>query len=289
MSDMKTARLVLDSRCGTAESPVWDSEASLLYFADIPRGQLHRFDPASSAHQVWTFPDSLGSLGLCRSGRILICQKQALAIFDLGRETLTPLAAISEPTGNRLNDGKVGPDGCFWVGTINESGDGAASGKLYRITPQGKVEIKVEGLKNSNGLAWTADGRKMFHSDTRGPWIDTWDFDTATGEISNRQRFADLTEAEGRPDGGAADVEGGYWSAGAGAGVVNRFAPDGQLVEKIAIPVPNPTMPCFSPHGLFVTTGLPKEPEVQARYPQAGGLFLLPSPVAGVPVTRFAD
>jgi hypothetical protein len=48
-------------------------------------------------------------------------------------------------------------------------------------------------------------------------------------------------------------------------------------------------MPCFSPHGLFVTTGLPKEPEVQARYPQAGGLFLLPSPVAGVPVTRFAD
>ena len=107
MSDMKTARLVLDSRCGTAESPVWDSEASLLYFADIPRGQLHRFDPATSAHQVWTFPDSLGSLGLCRSGRILICQKQALAIFDLGRETLTPLAAISEPTGNRLNDGKV--------------------------------------------------------------------------------------------------------------------------------------------------------------------------------------
>ncbi len=73
---------------------------------DIPRGQLHRFDPATSGHRAWSFPESLGSLGLCRSGRILICQKQALAIFDLMRETLTPLAAISEPAGNRLNDGQ---------------------------------------------------------------------------------------------------------------------------------------------------------------------------------------
>jgi hypothetical protein len=31
MSDMKNAKLVLDSRCGTGESPVWDDEASLLF------------------------------------------------------------------------------------------------------------------------------------------------------------------------------------------------------------------------------------------------------------------
>jgi sugar lactone lactonase YvrE len=291
MSDVNalTADLVLDSRCGTGESPVWDDVAGLLYFADIPAGKLHYFDPATAAHRAWTFPQPLGSLGLCRSGRILICQKQTLAFFDLKTEMLTPLGAIDEPPGNRLNDGKVGPDGCFWVGTINESGDGVASGKLYRVTPEGEVQIKIEGLKNSNGLAWTADGRRMFHSDTRGPWIDTWDFDAATGEIDNRRRFADLTEAEGRPDGGAADREGGYWSAGAGAGCLNRFDVEGRLIQKVPMPVPNPTMPCFAPSGLFVTTALPKDPADQARYPAAGGLFLLPSPVRGVPVGRFAD
>ena len=61
---------------------------------------------------------------------------------------------------------------------------------LYRVDPSGKVERKVDGLVISNGLAWTADGEVMFHADSRGPWIDRWRFDRATGAISGRTRFA---------------------------------------------------------------------------------------------------
>ncbi|WP_258809420.1 SMP-30/gluconolactonase/LRE family protein, partial [Klebsiella pneumoniae] len=86
-----------------------------------------------------------------------------------------------------------------------------------------KAEIRAEGFEISNGLAWTADGATMFHTDSRGPWIDRYDFDVATGLISNRNRIRELDEESGRPDGGACDAEGAYWSAGVSAGVLNRF------------------------------------------------------------------
>lgn len=285
----RTVSLAWDSRCGTGESPTWDRDAGELYFTDIPNGRLHRFVPGTGGQDVWQLPEVLGSLALCRSGRILVCQKQKVMLFDPRTGDLAFLAEIHEPETNRLNDGKVGPDGCFWVGTINEGADGLPSGNLYRITPAGVVETKVEGLKNSNGLAWTADGRTMYHSDTRGPWIDTWDFNPATGAISNRYRFADVTNEEGRPDGGALDMDGYYWSAGSGVGVVNRFAPDGRLAEKIAMPVPNVTMPCFADGRLFITTALPKDEAKRQEFPTAGGLFEMKAEVSGVPVGRFAD
>ena len=58
----------------------------------------------------------------------------------------------------------------------------------------------------------------MFHADSRGPTIDRWDFDPATGMVGSRTTIATLTEKLGRPDGGACDTAGGYWSAGISAG-----------------------------------------------------------------------
>src|SRR5258705_528561 len=80
------------------------------------------------------------------------------------------------------------------------------------------------------------DGRTMFHSDSRAGWLDRWDFDPANGAISNRMRIADLDEAMGRPDGGATDINGDYWSAGISAQRLNRFAPDGRLIESYPVP-----------------------------------------------------
>ena len=106
-------------------------------------------------------------------------------------------------------------------------GEAADRRALPRRLPEGpRWSRKVDGLQISNGLAWTADGERMFHADSRGPWIDRWRFDRASGAITERTRFAELDEV-GRPDGGSCDAEGFYWSAGVSAGRLNRFAPDG--------------------------------------------------------------
>ena len=71
-------------------------------------------------------------------------------------------------------------------------------------------------------------------------------------------------------------MDGLYWSAGVSAACLNRFAPDGDAVAQMPLPVPGPTMPCFTPHGLFVTTlRAGRDEATLGAHPTMGGLFRL--------------
>lgn len=98
----------------------------------------------------------------------------------------------------------------------------------------------------ANGLAWSGNGRTMFFSDSRGPWVDRFDFDPATGNVSNRRRFADFTERSGRPDGAACDMRGHYWSAGVSAGLLNVLDLNGTVQQVIPTPVSPPVCRAFA-------------------------------------------
>mgnify|MGYP001448652891 CR=1 FL=1 len=285
-----------------AESPVWDAPASRLWWTDTEGRALHALDlafgpdgsPHPLAHRALTFPQRVNSLGLARSGRVLLALDDGVYFCDPDSAALELLARPeAERTDMRLNDGKVGPDGAFWVGSIAASPDRPPVGSLYRISADGRCRRIGTGYRVSNGLAWSADGRAMFHADSRGPTIDRWDFDPATGMVGSRTAIRTLDEERGRPDGGACDAAGGYWSAGVSADCLNRFDADGHLVQRIDLPLPRPTMPCFGGPDmqcLFVTCarhGL--DEQALARRPDAGRLLWLRLAVPGVPVARFAD
>lgn len=281
-------------RMQIGESPVWDGTRRRLYWCDIPERIVHAVDIDSGARRAWRFESEVGSFGLAASGRLVIALRDTVILFDAATEARSVVARIEPdvPT-SRTNDGKVGPDGAFWVGTMDERPERQPVAALYRVTADGAVARKIDGLKVSNGIAWSGDGRSMFHSDSRGPWIDRWRFDPQTGEISDRTRIVELDEAAGRPDGGATDVEGFYWSAGISAGCLNRFSPDGKLAMKIELPLPAPTMPCFGGDDmrtLFVTSlSIGLAGPALATQPLAGAILQMRVDVPGVPVGRFKD
>jgi sugar lactone lactonase YvrE len=283
--------LVWDARCAIGESCTWDAARGLVLFTDIPARVIHAYAPADGARQSWGMPDIVPSFGLCRSGRLVVALRDRVVLFDRASGAVTPLTeAFDQPAGVRLNDGKVGPDGCFWVGGMDESPEKRPVAALWRVRPDGRVERKAEGYVNSNGLAWSPDGTVMFHAETRPGYIEAFDFDRTRGSLSNRRRLATLTDADGRPDGGATDTEGCYWSAGNSAACLNRFSPTGELLVKVALPVPGPTMPAFAGQLLYVTSlRAGRDAATLARHPAMGGLFRLTAPVAGAPVALFAD
>jgi sugar lactone lactonase YvrE len=85
-------------------------------------------------------------------------------------------------------------------------------------------------------------------------------------------------------------MDGSYWSAGTSAACLNRFSPSGELLKKIALPVPGPSMPCFADDWIYVTTlRAGRDAATLAAHPTMGGLFRLRAPVPGVPVALFAD
>jgi sugar lactone lactonase YvrE len=289
MSDFE---LVWDARCSVAESPVWDAQRRRLLFCDINGRKINAFSVDTNAQESWDFPDVVGSFGLCRSGRLVVAQRHHVALFDPESRALTDLTPkIAEPPTNRLNDGKVGPDGAFWVGSMDGNTPRQRVASLYRVTADGRISKQQDGYAGSNGLAWSADGRTMYHTASTVGFIEAWDFDPATGARSgHRMVVENLSSDDGRPDGGATDIDGNYWSAGPSAGCINCFSPTGTLLRKWPFPVPGPTMPCFADGWLYVTSLRDgKSAQMLAEFPTLGGLFRTVAPAEGAPVGLFAD
>ena len=279
---------LLPVRTRLGESPVWDAGRGCLWFVDITAPALHRLDPATGKVDTWPMPELIGSIALCQSGRLLLALQHSLHFFDprTGRRERF-VVLDGEPEHNRLNDGKVAPDGAFWVGSMDaDTSERRPTGILYRIDASGKAERKSAGLKVSNGLAWSADGETMYHSDSSLQWIKRYRHEggEARGRLSGETVICEPDEKTGRPDGAATDVEGGYWSAGVSAGCLNRWSREGKLLERVALPVPNPTMPCFAGEDMksVYVTSLTRTP-----HEHAGAMVRLRLPVAGVPVERF--
>lgn len=166
---MSEFELAWDARCSVAELPVWDAAARRLLFCDINGKRINALSIDTGERETWDFPEVVGSFGLCRSGRLVVAQRHHVVLFDPKIGVLTDLTAkVEEPPTNRLNDGKVGPDGAFWVGSMDENSPRQKVAALYRVTADGRITKQQDGIAVSNGLAWSPDGRTMYHSEFNG-------------------------------------------------------------------------------------------------------------------------
>jgi sugar lactone lactonase YvrE len=250
-------RSVIQQPLTVGESPVWDDETGTLWLVDILAPTLVRLS-ASGQIDRFNMPAAIGSLGLCRDNRIVVGLQTGVHLFD---PVSGKIEFLCDPVGRhingRLNDGKVGPDGHFWVGSISEAKPQVNDAALFRVGADGSTRTVATGLTSSNGLAWSPDGQRMYHSDSRQCFLQAFDFDPLTGSLGEGCRLRSFTEDEGRPDGATADRDGFYWSAGVSAGRLNRISPEGEIVEIYILPVAAPTMPCFGGPDLstlFVTS-----------------------------------
>jgi len=285
-------RCVVDARNTVGESPVWSAGESALYWVDIPAATIHRWDPGSGDQRSWTLPAAVGSIALRERGGLVVAMRSGFHFFDPQSERLEFIVHPEPdiPT-NRLNDGKASPEGRFWAGTMDDRTVKEKAAHLYRLDADRSCHRMSSGLVVSNGLAWSPDGRTMYHSDSRGGAIFRYDYDPDTGAIGARRTFVTMHPEWGRPDGGAVDMEGCYWSCGISASRLNRFSPRGELMSYIPMPVTHPTMPCFGGADLstlYVTSLREAVPEeVLERVPQSGSLFSLQPGVRGTPVGSF--
>ncbi len=284
----KISRLVEPSY-RLAECPTWDETTGRLLWTDIQGKTIHSMDWNTRTITSYDFDKEVGSFGLTDDGRLVVAVWDKVVLFNPQNGSKSVLAEIeSDLPQTRLNDGKVGPDGAFWVGTMDTSSPREAIGGLYRVDASGDVAQIRDGLKVSNGLAWSPDGTIMYHADSSPGWIEAYVFEPGAGNLGAKMLFAQQTDEAGRPDGATVDASGNYWSAGVSAGVLNCFAPDGSLKQAIDLPCPKPTMPCFCGPELdqLVVTSLKASPDTDDGV--SGGLYLVEGHgLTGVKADRF--
>lgn len=281
----------------TGEGAVWHADEQALYWVDISRFLIHRYDPASKATWSWLFdepPTTLvltersDTLAVALGGRIVLWQPRA----DIRNDFAFP--EDNWPRA-RLNDGGADPAGNLWVGSMqnNVAADGSerpitdrAAGRLFRIAADGGVTVVKTGIGISNTFAWNPDATRFYFADTLANAIGVFDFDAATGTASNERPFF-VGFGRGSPDGSAVDREGYLWNARYGGGCVVRVAPDGKVAGIIEMPCDNVTTCTFGGPDLktlYITTARGGSSPGSRL---AGSLYAVEMDVPGLPENRF--
>jgi sugar lactone lactonase YvrE len=291
MISASDAELVLDPKAELGEGPVWDVRASCLWFVDILRGRVHRFDPATQALGTYEVGCMVGAVAPAEAGDLVLAVHDGFARLDPATGQTRMIAEVeADRPDQRMNDGKCDAAGRFWAGTMALD-ERAGAGALYRLDPDGRARAMLHHVSISNGLDWSDDGRLMYFIDSPTQSIDVFDFDLATGSIANRRTWLRIGPAHGMPDGLTLDADGYVWVSLWGGGGVRRYAPDGRLDAVVGLPTMYPTSCTFGGpdlRDLYITTATIRLSDSErADQPQAGGLFRCRPGAGGRPANRF--
>jgi sugar lactone lactonase YvrE len=85
----------------------------------------------------------------------------------------------------------------------------------------------------------------MYLIDSGPRALYAFEFDPATGTISDPRVVVTVAELLGAPDGMTVDAAGDLWVAIYGAGQVHRYSPDGELRQVMTVPAEQTTSCAF--------------------------------------------
>jgi sugar lactone lactonase YvrE len=276
------ARRLVAAGAELAEGPIdW---AGGVAWVDILRGEIrHHVD--GNTRLVATLGEPVGAIAAVDDEALVAaCQSGLRLVHADGRHEL--LVALPRRAPDlRMNDGTVDPAGRFVGGTMTLGDPRPGAGSLWSFAGGAATEL-LDGLTISNGLAWSADGRTLFHIDTPTRRVDAFDYDVTSGSIARRRTVVEIAAGAGDPDGMCADAEGGLWIALWGGAAVHRYV-DGALDTVVEVPTPYVSCPAFVGAQLdrlvITTASEPFGADVPAG---AGDVYEVEPGVRGLPPSR---
>jgi sugar lactone lactonase YvrE len=280
-----SADLVVDARDELGEAPCWDPQSNALWWADMAGGRLHRRGVAGE-HRTRQVDVTIGAIVARNGGGLMLAVDDGFASYDDDTGDIALVAPVVESDPSlRMNDGKCDARGRFYASSVARDG-AAGRGALWRLDPDLSVHGVAEGLSIGNGLAWSGDGRRLYFIDSAFPRVDVFDVVANTGDLRDRRTAFGVAPDAGSPDGMAIDDDDCLWVALFGGGAVHRYAPSGELLAVVELPVRNVTSAAFGGHALttlFITTA-----GIGDSSSNAGALFAVDAAVAGAPAWSFA-
>lgn len=292
-----TATPVASTSSKHGEGAVWEHRTQRLLWVDIDGKKVHRFDPVSGKDETLDVGSEIGTIVPRAAGggmQALCALTPGFAIVDFLTKSVIYLARVHivQP---RYNDGKADPAGRFFVGTMAIPGQ-PGTAILTRLDPDLSLRTVLTGVTTSNGLVWTRDRRTMYYIDTPTMKVDAFDYDAATGAITNRRAAVAIPPGIGKPDGMTIDAEDRLWIAMWGGARVCCFAPrTGELLHTVHTPGARHSSSCAlggkDLDELLITTSRqgvkPEEYAPGGAQASAGMLFRCRVPAKGVAAGEF--
>lgn len=248
------------------EGPTWDQRTGRVYWVDIKGLELHAFRHGDGERRTWPLPFRLCSLAPAAppwspphemtGDAFVACGDPGLMWLSLDGASLATQPIVHPERGspaNRFNDGKLGPDGRYWAGTMDDN-ERETTGSLYAFAADGTFEVMDQGYRVTNGPAFSPDGRTVYHTDSARQEIYAFALG-ADGRLGPRRLLRRFDPGEGYPDGMTTDGNGDLWVAMWDGWRIQRLSPEGHDIGAVPIPAARCTSCVFaSPDVLYVTS-----------------------------------
>lgn len=272
------------------EGVVWSPGTGTLIWTDIVGKRLWTLDPKTSTASARDLTERLTCLAPMSGGRLLAGLATGLGVYQSGHVALRLPVEPNEPR-TRLNDGRLDRKGRFVFGTMDE-GDGGPRpiGNVWSYDGVSPPRRLLAGLRITNSIAFSPDGRTMYVADTPTRTIRAYDYGE-DGTPSNGPLFAEVDPGGGYPDGSTVDSDGFLWNCEWEGSRVVRYDPTGRVERAIPLPVSKQTCCAFGGADLstlFITSaryGMSDE-EISSE-PLAGALLSIRPGVRGLADTPF--
>ncbi|MCM3778460.1 SMP-30/gluconolactonase/LRE family protein [Microbacterium hydrocarbonoxydans] len=270
--------------CVHAEAPVWSPSWGGVRWVDAEAADLVTLRD-DGIHRLHLDDDYAAFVRPRIGGGFVAVGARSLHLADTADGPAQVVTSFDLGSA-QFNDGTVDPRGRLLAGSMS-TGDDSAAGRVLRIDGDLSSTEILSGVETSNGIGFSPDGTLAYYNDTPTGRVDV--FDVVDGELRDRRGFVSIAHDQGMPDGLTVAADGSVWVALWNGSAVHGYSPEGALVARIELPVPQVSACTFGDDDLgtlFITTS------AQGLDPdhgtEAGSLFAVRPGVRGMPVVPFA-
>jgi sugar lactone lactonase YvrE len=216
------------------EGPRWHS--GRLWFVDCMDRTLLSLNPSGEREQHAKFEDDTPcGLGILPDGRLVVLTMFCKRLMTYADGRLSLYADLSGIAKGTIDDMIVDGLGRAYVGDLGfdlpPPPDRGAVGRIILVMPGGATRVVADGLRFPNGIAVSADNRRLVVAEMDGACLAEYDID-AGGGLNFRRRFGNMKS----PDGICLDCEGATWVASFDEDAFIRVDRSGHELRRIEVP-----------------------------------------------------
>jgi len=212
---------------------LWNEAEGRLYWTDITRCRIWRYDPGTGESELyWAGDMQVGGLLFCSDGGMLFFTDKG--VFKRGAGgALTMLYDVALAADERFNDAVADSQGRVFAGTMKQT---CRDGRLFRFERDTEPVCVLDGLGISNGMGFSADENYFYHTDSVPRIITRYRYDAATGQIREGRLWYKPDSEDECPDGMTVDSGNCVWSACWGGARVIRLDGKGEIIDEVKMP-----------------------------------------------------
>ncbi|ALD93383.1 SMP-30/gluconolaconase/LRE domain-containing protein [Cupriavidus gilardii CR3] len=216
------------------EGPVWAN--GCLWVTDIPFGRIFRISPRGDWELVAQYDGEPNGMKWLGGDAFLITDyRNGLMLLDARSGTVRPwLERRNSERFRGVNDLTFDSRGNLYFTDQGQTGMHDPTGRVYRLAPDGKLDVLISNAPSPNGLVLSADETVLFVAMTRGNCV--WRVPLqADGSVSKVGQFFASYGPSG-PDGLVMRADGHLLVANPGLGYLWVLNPRAEPVEVIRSP-----------------------------------------------------